>query len=82
MAANPRYEAVRAIAAARHELQRVNFRDVHVKDLFGENVFNETIQRERLPKHVFDALQKTIRLGAPLDPSVADAVALDAAMQR
>jgi glutamine synthetase len=76
VAANPRFAAVQAIASTRHELQRVNFREVHIKDLFGENVFNEAIQRERLPKHVFQALQKTIKLGAPLDPSVADAVAL------
>lgn len=76
MSDNPRFAALRAIAAARHELQRVNFREVHVKDLFGENVFNEAIQRERLPKHVFQALQKTIKLGASLDATVADAVAL------
>ena len=76
MAENPRFAALAAIASARHELQRVNFQDVHVKDLFGENVFSEAVQRERLPKHVFGALQKTIKLGAPLDPSVADAVAL------
>src|SRR5262249_50142936 len=48
---------------------------VHVKDLFGENVFSEAVQRERLPKPVFKALQKTIKLGAPLDPEIADAVA-------
>jgi glutamine synthetase len=76
MTANARFAALQAVAAARHELQRVNFREVHIKDLFGENVFNEAIQRERLPKHVFKALQKTIKLGAPLDPTVADAVAL------
>src|SRR6478752_6128124 len=73
---NPRLAALQAIAGAQHRLHRVNFREVHVKDLFGENVFNEAIQRERLPKHVFQALQKTIKLGAQLDPSVADAVAL------
>src|SRR5262245_8973681 len=76
MAANPRFVALQAIASARHDLQRVNFKDVHLKDLFGENVFNEAIQRERLPKHVYKALQKTIKLGAELDASVADAVAL------
>ena len=65
MTANARFAALQAVAAARHELQRVNFREVHIKDLFGENVFNEAIQRERLPKHVFIALQKTIKLGAP-----------------
>ena len=36
---NPRHEALRAIAAAQHKLNNVNFKEVHVKDLFGENVF-------------------------------------------
>src|SRR3954447_26661175 len=70
-----RHEAIKAIATTRYELQRVNFKDAHIKEMFGENVFNESVQRERLPKPVFKALQKTIRLGQPLDPSVADAVA-------
>ena len=47
----------------------------HVKDLYGVNVFNESVQKERLPKPVFKALQKTIKQGAPLDPTIADAVA-------
>jgi glutamine synthetase len=70
-----RQGAIRAIADATHELQRVNFKDAHIKEMFGENVFSEAVQRERLPKPIFKALQKTIRLGQPLDPSVADAVA-------
>src|SRR6516164_5962326 len=72
---NPRHEALRAIAGAQHKLNRVNFREVHVKDLFGQNIFSEAVQRERLPKPVFKALQRTIKLGAQLDPAVADAVA-------
>src|SRR5947199_1054793 len=70
-----RQAAVQAIASARHLLQRVNFKDKHMKDLFGENVFSETVQRERLPKPVFKALQKTIKQGATLDPEIADSVA-------
>src|SRR6478672_3591938 len=70
-----RQEAIRAIACAKHHLNRVDFKKTHVKDLFGINVFNEEIQRQRLPKPVFKALQKTIKQGAPLDPSHADAVA-------
>jgi glutamine synthetase len=73
--ATNRQEAIQAIARATYELQRVNFKETHIKDLYGINVFNEAVQRERLPKAVFKALQKTIRLGAPLDPAVADAVA-------
>jgi glutamine synthetase len=72
---NPRQIAIQAIAAANYRLQRVNFKDTHMKDLFGEHVFSEAIQRERLPKPVFKALQKTIKQGAPLDPAIADTVA-------
>jgi glutamine synthetase len=72
---NTRQEAIRAIAGAQHQLERVNFKETHIKELFGDNVFSEAVQRERLPKPVFRALQKTIRLGAPLNADIADAVA-------
>jgi len=72
---NARSEAIKAIASAKHVLNRVDFKTTHVKELFGKNVFNEETQRARLPKPIFKALQKTIKQGAPLDPSVADAVA-------
>ncbi|MDW8262083.1 MAG: glutamine synthetase III, partial [Phycisphaerales bacterium] len=72
---NPRHQAIQAIASAKHTLNRIDFRKIHAKDLFGINVFNEEVQKQRLPKPVFKALQKTIRQGAPLDPLIADAVA-------
>src|SRR2546430_11176399 len=72
---NPRFAALQAVATTRHKLNHVDFRKVHAKDLFGQNVFNEEVQRQRLPKPIFKALQKTIRQGAPLDPQIADAVA-------
>src|SRR5947207_11351907 len=75
MGANVRQEAIKHIACAKHQLNRVDFKKTHVKDLFGINVFNEEVQRQRLPKPVFKALQKTIRQGAPLDPAIADSVA-------
>lgn len=43
--------------------------------MFGENVFNDAVMRERLPKNVYKALRKTIDNGLPLDPSIADVVA-------
>src|SRR5262249_31029763 len=70
-----RQEAIRAIASATYDLERVDFKTQHIKDLFATNVFSEPVKRERLPKAVFRALQKTIKQGAPLDPAVADAVA-------
>jgi len=72
---NVRQEAVRAIASANHKLNRVDFKTTHVKDLYASNVFNEEVQRQRLPKTAFKALQRTIRQGEPLDPNAADAIA-------
>jgi len=75
MSHSPRTAAVEAIATAQHKLNRLDFKTIHVKDMFGMNVFNESAQQARLPKPVFKALQKTIKQGAPLDPAIADAVA-------
>ncbi|MEE9394365.1 MAG: glutamine synthetase III [Planctomycetota bacterium] len=44
-------------------------------DIFADNVFNDTVQRERLPKPTYRALQKTRETGEILDLSIADAVA-------
>lgn len=67
-----------AISAATH-YQRIaqtnTFSDIPFKDLFGANVFNETVMKQRLPKAVFKSLERTIKRGETLDPSVADAVA-------
>lgn len=46
-----------------------------VVEMFGSDVFNEAVMRDRLPKNVFKAMMKTIREGANLDPTVADVVA-------
>src|SRR5436305_5671954 len=70
-----RNQAIQAMAAAKHQLNRVNFKETHLKDLFGANVFNEEVQRQRLPKPAFRALQKTIKQGVILDPAIADNVA-------
>jgi glutamine synthetase len=43
--------------------------------VFASNVFSPAVQRQRLPKHVYKALQKTLARGAALDTSLADAVA-------
>ncbi|MBY0523981.1 MAG: glutamine synthetase III, partial [Gemmataceae bacterium] len=71
---NIRQQAIQAIATAKHCLQRIDFKKAPIKDLFGANVFNEAVQRQMLPKPVFKALQKTIKQGAPLEPSIADSV--------
>ena len=48
---------------------------MNVAEIFGKNVFNETVMKERLPKSVFKKMKKTIEDGAELDPSIADVVA-------
>jgi glutamine synthetase len=42
---------------------------------FGANVFDETVQKERLPEDVYEKLQATLAGGEPLDATLADAVA-------
>ena len=66
---------IQAIANARHKLDLLDFSAAHYRSSFGENVFGEPVQKERLSKPIFKLLQKTIKEGAPLDPSIADAVA-------
>ncbi len=44
-------------------------------EIFGQNVFNQDVMRERLPKAIYKNLKKTIDEGLPLDPSIADVVA-------
>jgi glutamine synthetase len=70
-----RFAAVQAIASAKHKLDYIDFKTVHIKELFGKNVFSEDVAKARLPKPIFKSFQKTIRHGAPLDPAIADAVA-------
>jgi glutamine synthetase len=43
--------------------------------VFASNVFSLAVQRQRLPKHVYKALQKTLARGEALDTSLADSVA-------
>ncbi len=43
--------------------------------MFGENVFNDAVQKETLPKEVYKALRATIESGKQLDVSIAGSVA-------
>lgn len=48
---------------------------VFSSEIFGSNVFNDFVMRERLPKATYKKLKETINLGLPLDPDVAEVVA-------
>ncbi len=45
------------------------------KEIFGVNVFDKKVMRERLPKEVFRKLLDSIEGGQKLDPGIADMVA-------
>ena len=46
-----------------------------LNEIFGMNVFNDAVMRERLPKATYKALKKTIDEGRELELQVADVVA-------
>jgi glutamine synthetase len=46
-----------------------------LNNLFGSNVFNDSVMRVRLPKDTYKAIKRTIDMGIALDPAVADVVA-------
>lgn len=48
---------------------------IDVAKIFGENVFNDTVMQERLPKKVYIKLKKTIEEGKELDLETADVIA-------
>ncbi len=71
-----RRDALNAVAAWRNngaDADRDSPDTIH--DIFGRDVFSERVMRARLPKDVFRSVQRTIHLGQPLDPAVADTVA-------
>jgi glutamine synthetase len=73
--ASGRRDIIEKIATTKHKLDNLDFKQTHIKDLFGSNVFSESVQRERLSKPVFKALQATIKRGEPLRADFADSVA-------
>lgn len=48
---------------------------MRLPEMFGINVFNDSVQKETLPKEVYKELRATIEAGKQLDTSIAGAVA-------
>jgi glutamine synthetase len=71
-----RMNAVAAVTSYKPIEKPLNFSETPSKDLFGVNVFGDSVMRERLPKTVYKAMRRTIDHGEKLDISVADAVAI------
>ncbi len=70
-----RMNAIAAITKYKAEKPGKPVEGFKPENLYGINVFSETVMQERLPKAIFKSLKKTIKAGAKLDPTVADAVA-------
>ena len=48
---------------------------MRLPEMFGENVFNDSVQKDTLPSEVYKALRATIESGKQLDVNIAGAVA-------
>ena len=48
---------------------------INISEIFAENVFNDAVMKERLPKDVYNKLRNTIDFGVELDPAVANVIA-------
>ena len=46
-----------------------------ISEIFGSNVFNEAVMKEKLPKDTYKSLKKTMEQGRSLDPDIAQIVA-------
>ena len=73
---NLRQLAIESISELTTVNGRIDYVAKPLKDVYGEHVFNEPVQRQRLPKQVFNALQKTIKAGEELDSNISDSVAI------
>jgi glutamine synthetase len=70
-----RQDAIAAVTHYKSNGQALNFRETPSSSIFAANVFNDKVMKERLPKSVYKALQRTIKQNESLDPTGADAVA-------
>jgi glutamine synthetase len=71
-----RSSAIAAINSYKSNGQAWNFRETPTSEIFGANVFSDSVMKDRLPKSVYKALQATIKQGKQIDSGIADAVAL------
>ncbi len=55
--------------------KEITVKEPGINEIFGENVFNDAVMRERLPKKTYKELKKTIDNGKDLDPLTAEVVA-------
>ena len=70
-----RSEIISAINKSKAPKTTLAYKDVNSIDVFGENVFSMAVMKKRLPKDIFQSLNKTIENFSTLDADVAGVVA-------
>ncbi len=70
-----RLQAIEAVMHYAPSAPPLSFRETPAEDLFGTNVFSKAVMQTRLPKLIYQSLERTIDHGRQLDASIADAVA-------
>ncbi|HET6425348.1 MAG TPA: glutamine synthetase III [Planctomycetaceae bacterium] len=70
-----RLKAISAVNSYKPLTAPLNFAETSINELYGTNVFNLKVMKDRLPKSIFKSVQKTIEAGEPLDASISDSVA-------
>ena len=75
MTKNFRQAAISEIAKGISREGRVDYTQDDFRKIYCQHVFTEAVQRQRLPKLIFRALERTIKAGEELDSGIADSVA-------
>lgn len=70
-----RLKAISAVNSYKPLTAPLNFAETSIGELYGTNVFNLKVMKDRLPKSIFKSVLKTVEAGEPLDASIADTVA-------
>lgn len=70
-----RHSAIQSITSYKPDMAPLNFAESKPADIFGSNVFDDRVMRERLPRNVYKSLRRTIAFGERMDPGIADTVA-------
>ncbi|WP_293911244.1 glutamine synthetase III [Deinococcus sp.] len=73
---NQDFEVVAAARNWRVDVEQGHTPQQIISEVFGQDVLSLETLRTRLSKPVFKSLQATLEQGTPLDPSIADTVAL------
>ncbi len=70
-----RQNAITAVNTFRASSKPFVAGDMNLTEMFGCNVFNDAVMKDRLPKNVYKSLTRTIENGEEMDASIADVVA-------